>query len=293
MSLGTDHFVAADLAASIPEVWGGKSNNFFKANQVAAAFFTDRSEDVISGGDIVKTPVIAELAATSKAAQTQVTLADNAQTSVDLTIATHSHVAFMIEDKEAAQVAAQYNTQETYMKNAVYTVANALESSITGLFTGFSNTVGTTGTALSDANILEAFETVTTNNVPLEDCAWILHPKTIWSDVMALDKYTLVQNTAGADPVMKGAIGTLFGRPVLMTTNITKINSDADYAGFFGSSDAIHYATANLPGAKNEMGVRIQAEYKLEWLGVLVVADILYGVIENRDNAGVQIISAV
>ena len=39
------------------------------------------------------------------------------------------------------------------------------------------------------------------------------------------------------------------------------------------------------------MGVRLQAEYKLEWLGVLVVADMLYGVIENREAAGVEILS--
>ncbi len=59
----------------------------------------------------------------------------------------------------------------------------------------------------------------------------------------------------------------------------------------FGNPDAIHFATAALPGAKDAMGVRLQAEYKLEWLGVLVVADMLYGVIENREAAGVEIIS--
>ena len=74
---------------------------------------------------------------------------------------------------------------------------------------------------------------------------------------------------------------------------LSTINTGADYAGFFGNPDAIHFATAALPGAKDSMGVRLQAEYKLEWLGVLVVADILFGVIENRDEAGVQIISAV
>ena len=128
MALGTDHFVAADLAASIGEVWGTKINDFYRNKLVAASFFTDRSSDVSAGGDIIHTPVIAELAASAKAAQTQVVLADNAQTSVDLTIATHQHVAFMIEDKEAAQVMRQYKTQETYMKNAAFTTAKALDS---------------------------------------------------------------------------------------------------------------------------------------------------------------------
>lgn len=294
MALGTDHFVAADLAASIPEVWGTKVNDFYRSKLVAGNFFTDRSSDVISGGDIIHTPVIAELAASAKAPQTQVVLADNAQTSVDLTIATHQHVAFLIEDKEAAQVAKQYGTQERYMKNAAYTVAKTLDSAITALFSGFSTTAGTTTVALSDAAVLAAFEGYTTNEGDLSEAAWILHPKTIWSDLMVLDKFSLVQNTGSmTSGPLTGEIGTLYGRPVLQTTNLSKINTNADYAGFFGNPDAIHLATAALPGAKDSMGVRLQSEYKLEWLGILVVADILFGVIENRDEAGVQIISAV
>lgn len=293
MALGTDHFVAADLAASIPEIWGSKMNDFYRSKLVAASFFVDRSEDVAMGGDIINTPVIAELDASAKAAQTQVVLADNTQTTVQLTINQHQHVAFMIEDKEAAQVARQYRTMETYMKNAAFTTAKALDSAITALFSGFSSTAGATTTTLSDANIHDAVVAYTGNNGDLEEAAWILHSKTVHGDIMSLDKYSLVQNTVAADPALKGFVGTVYGRPVLVTNNLSTINSDADYAGFFGNPDAIHFATAALPGAKDAMGVRLQAEYKLEWLGTLVVADILYGVIENRDEAGVQIISAV
>ena len=35
--------------------------------------------------------------------------------------------------------------------------------------------------------------------------------------------------------------------------------------------------------------VRLQSDYKLEYLGTLVVADLIFGVIENRDEAGVWI----
>jgi len=290
MALGTDHFVAADLAASIGEVWGNKINDFYRSKLVAASFFTDRSEDVVSGGDIIHTPVIAELAASAKAAQTQVVLADNAQTSVDLTIATHSHVAFLIEDKEAAQVMKQYRTQETYMKNAAFTTAKALDSAITALFVGFTAVAGTTGTALSDANVLDAINKYTANDGDLDEAAWILNPKTIWADLMAIDKFSLVTNTgSNVSGPLTGEIGMLYGRPVLQSTNV--ITDGTDYHGFFGNPDAIHFATAALPGAKDSMGVRLQAEYKLEWLGVLVVADMLYGVIENREAAGVEILS--
>ena len=289
MALGTDHFVAADLAASIGEVWGSKINDFYRSKLVAANFFTDRSEDVIAGGDTIHTPVIAELAASTKSAQTQVVLADNAQTSVDLVIATHNHVAFMIEDKEAAQVMRQYNTQETYMKNAAYTVAKALDLSITALFVGFTAVAGATTVALSDATVRSAIEQYVSRDGDLEEAAFILNPKTVWADLMAIDKFTLVQNQGGNDPILNGFAGSLYGRPVYQTTNV--VSDGTDYHGFFGNPDAIHFATAALPGAKDSMGVRLQAEYKLEWLGVLVVADMLSGVIENREAAGVEIIS--
>jgi len=289
MALGTDHFVAADLAASIAEVWGSKINDFYRSKLVAASFFTDRSEDVIAGGDTIHTPVIAELAAASKAAQTQVVLRDNEQTSVDLVISTHNHVAFMIEDKDAAQVMRQYNTQETYMKNAAYTVAKALDSTITALFVGFTAVAGTTGDAVTDAVIRSAIEQYAQNDGDLEEAAFMFNPKTIWSDLLAIDKFSLVINQGGNDPVLNGFAGSLYGRPVYQTTNI--VSDGTDYHGFFGNPDAIHYATAALPGAKDAMGVRLQAEYKLEWLGVLCVADMLSGVIENREAAGVEIIS--
>jgi hypothetical protein len=36
-------------------------------------------------------------------------------------------------------------------------------------------------------------------------------------------------------------------------------------------------------------GVRIQSNYIPEYLSTLTTADLLYGVVENRDNAGVWI----
>jgi hypothetical protein len=110
---------------------------------------------------------------------------------------------------------------------------------------------------------------------------------------MSIDRFALHQNTVASDPVLNGAVTKIYGRPVFASTRITKINANADYAGALAIPDSIHYATANLPGQKDEMGVRLQASYVQEYLGTLVTADILYGVVENRDAGGVRIVSAV
>lgn len=293
MALGTDHFTASDLAVMIPEVWGEKMNDFYRAKLNMAMQFTDRSDELADGGDTLYTPNITEMTANAKSAGSEITLNSPTESTQTLTVDQHFEVSFLIEDKEAAQLKRSYNAQERYMKNAAFTAAKKLESAIATLFNSFSNTVGSTGTALTDANIREAIETLTTNDVDYDEASWFLHPKTVWSDLMGIDKFALHQNTPAADPVNKGAVTMIYGRPVYVSTLITKINTNADYSGALAVPDAIHWATGNLPGQKDSMGVRLQASYIQEYLGTLVTADILYGVVENRDVAGVEIISAV
>ena len=291
MALPSDTFTASDLATHIPEIWGTKINEFYESNLVAAPHFTDRSDELAGGGDILHTPSITEMSGSAKGAATAVTLVSPTETSVDLTVATWIEVSFMIEDKEAAQVLRSYNTQERYAKKAAYSCAKSLDTALVTLFNSFSQEVGTTTVALTDTVIREAIEKYTAGDVPIEDAAFFFAPKTIWSDIMGIDKFSLIQNTAGADPVMKGAVGMLYGIPVFSSTNITKINANADYSGALASKDSVHFATGNLPGSAGN--VRVQANYMPEYLSTLYTADILYGVIENRDAAGIEIISAV
>lgn len=293
MALGTNHQSATTLAVMIPEVWGSKVNDFYRAKLKMAKFFVDRSDEVAEGGDILYTPNVTEMTANAKSAGSQVTLNNATETTQTLTIDQHFEVSFLIEDKEAAQVKRSYNTQQRYMKNAAFTAAKKLEDAVATLFASFSVSVGTTTVALSDAVIREAIEKIETVDADYEDAAWFFHPKTVWTDIMSVDRFALHQNTVSADPILKGAVTQVYGQPVFSSTRITKINTNADYAGALAVPDAIHWATAALPGQKDGMGVRMQASYIQEYLGTLVTADILYGVIENRDAGGIEIVSAV
>ena len=289
MALPTDTFTAADLAVAIPEVWGDRVNDFYRAKLVMADFFMDRSSELTGGGDILHTPNITQMSANAKANATAVTLNSPTETSIDLTVDQWFEVSFMIEDKELMQVNQVYNLVDVYARNAGYTAGNHLEGAIAALFSGFTANAGTTATALNDAAVLSAISTYTTNDAPLDEASWFLHPKTVWSDLMVIDKFSLISRTSASDPVTKGAIGMLYGVPVFQTTNVT--DDATDYSGVLASNDAIHWAANTMPGSSG--AVRVQSDYLQEYLATLVTADILYGVIENRDNAGVEIISAV
>jgi hypothetical protein len=156
MALGTDHVTTTTAAVMIPEIWSSRVNDFYRANLKAAAFFEDWSEDVSEGGDIIHKPNVSEMTANNKAVGSEVTLNAPTETDVDLTINTHKEVSFIIEDAVKSKIKSSYRIQETYAKNAGYTVAATLEDALLGLFSGFSQTVGDSSTALNDSNIRQA-----------------------------------------------------------------------------------------------------------------------------------------
>ena len=293
MAFPTDTFTATDLAEMIPEVWGEKVNDFYRAKLKMTSFFTNRSDELAEGGDTLYTPNLTEMSANAKTNATGVTLNSPTETKKTLTVSNWFEVSFVIEDKEAAQVKRSYTLQKRYMKNAAFTAAKKLEDAVATLFQGFSVSVGTTTVALGDTAIRAAIAALEGVDADFEEAAWFFHPKTIWTDIMSIDRFALAFASPGANPVQAGAVGRVYGRPVFSSTRITKVNADADYCGALAVPDAIHYATGALPGQKDAMGVRLQANYIPEYLGTLVTADILYGAVENRDAGGVKVISAV
>lgn len=89
-----------------------------------------------------------------------------------------------------------------------------------------------------------------------------------------------------------------------VTNNIQFVSGGAGRNNALAHRDAIHYATSPL-GSGGSMageggmlmtgkyGVRMQSHYVPEYLSTITTADILYGVVENRDEAGVLILTTV
>lgn len=296
MALGANHTTQTTAASYIPEVWSEKVNDFFRAELKAAAFFEDWSADIAGGGDIINRPNVSEMTANSFAfgSLTQVTLNSPTHGTVQLTVNTHYETSFILQDDVLASMKASYGAMETWMKNAGYTTAATLEDALLALFESFSQTVGASHLSLNDSNIRAAMRTLDLANVPMEDRAWFLYPQQVW-EVMGINKYSLLTNTAGADPVLKGAVGTLYGVPVIPTTRIGVGTAVATTKGSrlngLAHKSALAFAVAN-PAGMSAQSVRLQTQYLQEYLGTLVTADVIFGVIENRDSSGVLVMTA-
>lgn len=281
------------------EIWGERINDFYRSKLVMASFFTDRSAELAEGGDILYTPNMTEMSASAKADATAVTLVAPTDSKITLTVNQWFEVSFAIEDRDAAQMKRSYYTQEKYAQGAGFAVGKKLEAAIAALFTGFSQTVGSSVAALADSDIRAAISFLTAANVDVtSDCAFFVSPAVFWKQLQAIDKFSLAVNSPINDPIAKMPSASLYGIPVYVTTNVQYISETTGRANALTHKDAIHWATSPLgagsegPSVTGKYGVRVQANYMPDFLSTLVTADILYGVIENRDNAGVYMKSS-
>lgn len=295
---------STSLASSIPLLWGEKVNQFFKLKLMIADFFVDRSSELAEGGSALYTPNITEMSANVKANATTVTLNAPTDTKITLTVDQWYECSYAIEDREAAQVKHSYYLQEKYAMNAGYTIAKKLEVALSTLFSGFSNTVGASTTNLADSDIRAAIAQLQTVGIDTtSDVAFFVSPNVFWKQIQNLDKFSLAINSPINDPTAKVPRASLYGIPVYVSNNIINVSGTTGRWNALAHRDALHFATSplgtggSMAGDRGSMmtgqyGVRVQSNYIPEYLSTVTTADLLYGTIENRDNAGVAILTA-
>ena len=300
MAFPTGTLTNTNLADLIPSVWGEKINDFFKSKLVMADFFINRSSELADGGSALYTPNLKEMGANKKTTAQAVTLNANTEGKITLSVDQWYEVSFAIEDKEAAQVKHSYYLQERYATNAGYTIAKKLEVAIASLFSGFSSTVGASTTTLADSDIRSAIATLESNNVDTtSDVAFFLDSKVFWNQIQSIDKFSLAVNSPVNDPTAKKPATLLYGIPVFISNNIQYVSGTTVRYNALAHKDAIHWATSPLgmggsmgSSVTGKYGVRVQSSYEPAYLSTLTTADLLYGVIENRDTCGVAVITS-
>lgn len=299
MAFPTTSMSSTTLATSIPLLWGERINDFFKLKLMVADFFVDRSSELAEGGSALYTPNMTEMSANAKSNAAAVTLNANTDTKITLTIDQWYEVSFAIEDREAAQVKHSYYIMEKYAMNAGYTMAKKLEIALTSLFSGFSGTAGTSGTNVADSDILSAIAQLESNGVDTtQDVAFFFSPNVFWKQLQSINKFSLAINAPINDPVGKRPAALLYGIPVFISNNIQFVSGSTGRYNALAHKDALHFATSPLGSGGSlggsmtgKYGVRVQSNYIPDYLSTLTTADLLYGVIENRDNAGIAIFS--
>lgn len=295
MALGTNHVTGSGVASGtadtfIPEIWSDEIIASFEKSLVVKPLVRALSMQG-KKGDTVHIPKPDRGNASAKVAETEVTLIAGTTSELVVTIDQHFEYSRLIED--ITDVQALSSLRRFYTEDAGYALATKIDSALIAEansgFTaqksfvsgGLADESGATTTAFNDAGFRAAIQILDDNNVP-GDSRVIVIPPAVKTEMLGISNYISSDFVTG-QPVVNGKIGSLYGVDIFVSTNLTGNSGEANC--ILMHKDALVLA--------EQMGVRVQTQYKQEYLADLMTADTLYGVETYRPESGVTIAATV
>lgn len=280
MTLGTNGVTTTTADKLIGEVWAptvlaATEKKLFMAKRVLD--FSDVASGA-SRGDTIHIPNVANMTANDKTQGSQVTLNGNTETEITLAINTWKETSFTVED--IVKVLTSYNLTRLYSEKSAYATKQAIDTSLMNLYSGLSQTVGTKGTNVTEANLVSAKQKLDEADAPDEDRYFVINPAQE-AAMLQLARFTERQ-TVGFDstnsPIIKGQLTRYLGLEVDVTNNVVTAGSTVHNLVFQREAFAIAFA----------ISPRTQTNYIAEYLEYLTTTDSVYGVTETRDAFGVD-----
>jgi len=289
MPLGTLDMTITTGDVFLPEVWSRETQRATEAALVLANLVKRFDSELTDGGDLLRVPLVSNLTANSKAANTQVTLNAPTETAFTMNINRHFEASYLVEDRLKAQ--SKYNLMEQYSGKAGYAIGQRIDTDVAGLYSGLSQTVGNATTDITDANIVRAIQYLDDADAPQTERYFVIKPAGL-AHIRQIDKFSRfdalgivpsVQTSGGlanGGSVVRrigpnGFVGTIYNLETYMSTNLTEES---------GTSDTIHNLLFHKEAFALGMQLkpRMQFQYKQEYLGTLATTDALWGFAEYR-----------
>lgn len=305
MALGSNHVTNTTAATFIPELWSDEIVAAYKKNLVLANL-VNKMPMTGKKGDTLHIPKPTRGAASTKAAETQVTLQAATESEVVVTVNKHYEYSRLIEDITEAQALA--SLRKFYTDDAGYALSKQVDDDLFALgkslgdgdgsdwthsnsfymdgtsgLTAYAEDTVAAADVFSDAAFRAAIQQLDDADVPMEN-RFIVVPPSVRNDIMGIDRYQSSDFVDGRG-VNNGQIGQLYGIDVYVTSNCPVIETAANNtaggdvkAGILGQRDAMVLA--------EQVGVRSQTQYKQEYLATLFTSDMLYGTKVIRPESG-------
>lgn len=312
----TGGFVDNTSAATfIPELWSDEVKAAYKKNLVLANLVKKMPMNG-KKGDTIRIPVPLRGSANAKAENVAVTVQNNIEGDMVISIDKHYEFSRLIED--ITEVQAFDSLRQYYTDDAGYGLATQIDSDLFTLMTGlgdgtFTNTPAADGTnhvnsatffsdattgktayaidTVADADVFtDAFlrgciQELDDQDVPMDN-RFMVVPPSLKNSFLGIDRFNS-SDFVNAKGVATGQFGEVYGIPVYCSTNCPVIETAANNTA----------ATVDVRGAllahkeafvfAEQMNIRSQTQYKQEWLGTLYTADTLYGIHNYRPESGV------
>ena len=278
--MATGNITVTTAANFIPEIWSPEAKRAVESNLTMAKLVVrDYEGEIKQKGDTVHVVDISNLTVGDKSASTNVNYETITEDKTSITINLHKYAAFKIEDIVATQ--ANMDLVAQYSSKVGYALAKQVDTSLLSLYTALSQSVGTAGTDVTQANFLLAIQYLDLADAPETDRSAVFHAsqKSAFLNVDNFVRYDATGIGGNQSPIIKGQFGELYGLGVYFTTNVTTTGSPT------GDHNLVFHKEAFALAMQRD--IRIQSQYDIDALANKIVGDVLYGVSEYRDTFGV------
>jgi len=239
---------------------------------------------ISGGGKSVEVPVYGTVSASAVSEASD--LSNTAINPSSVTI-TASENGIMTTLTDLARNSAPRNVAGDIGKLFGEAIAKKIDTDLTALFGGFSNTVGGNTTVMSASLIFQAVAKLRATGVPSDNLACILHPN------IAFDLKSGLSNTfanpnmgAGNEALRTGFAGQIAGVSVYETSNMADSSGNnpgttGDYKGAVFHSDSLGLAMMQDLKIETQRDASLRADE--------IVATAVYGVGELQDSYGCEV----
>jgi len=282
-------------AVFLPEVWANEIYGEMQAMLVArnaVRVMNHRGKK----GDVVHIPTPERQSANVKAEHTAVTLINNTEPEQQVSLDQHYEYSKLIED--IASVQGISSMRQWYTEEAAYAISKTIDTDVWAAFSalgtadgvedydgaviggdGSTAYTGTNESDITDAGIRRMIQTLDDNDMPMSERS-ILIPPIAKNDIFGIDKFVTQSNVGEVgrgNTIRNGVIGDIYGCSVRVSSQSPTVDTN-------GRAVAVIHASAVV--LIEQVGVRVQAQYKLEHLANLLTADAIWGCKCIKPTAG-------
>jgi len=217
-------------ACHIPELWDSETIDAVEGKVVLASLVDRHFEKKLKVGDKLNIAYISNLTASSLSANTNVTLEAITEGSEIITVDTHEHVCFAIDNMVTVQ--SQTNLRQKYTEKIGYALGSSMDEIVAALSPSFDHAVGTLGIELTDDNLIRAWQYLEDFNMPSADRFIYLKPAA-YAGLMKLDKFMHADYVGGGGRGVREAyVGKIYGAEVY-TSTLCNAPTSGQCAGWF------------------------------------------------------------
>jgi hypothetical protein len=239
---------SSNVASAIVKLVAADALPVLVGNLVMGNLVNRDYEPVLANaGDTVNVLLPPTMQANNLAAGGTVTPQNPVLTNASIVLNTHAEATFQIPD--VTKVLAVPDLLKIYMQPAVAAIAQSIETSLLSLYPGFTATVGTAGSPLTEATVDAAETALFMAKVPPNEPKYIVVDSaaySAWRQIPLFEEFQTA-GAAGLTALIDGTIGKYKDFYVFRSQFVQKTSSPANTHNLAFTRDAIGLVVRRLP----------------------------------------------